>query len=513
MSLVYPDLREHQILAYNSVVEHAVKGVKRAIVMAPCSFGKTILAAFIACRAMDKGNRLLFLVDNIELVGQTIGAFDKAGLSIGVMQGNHPRKDRFAPIQIATNQTITNRIAKNPKYFEENPFSVVIVDEAHCRYKALNEVAVLNPSAVYIGLTATPWARGMGLFWETIISTIDVSELLDKGWLTPVDVYTHPCPSWAKVKLSAGDYAMAECAKQYTPYLMGNYLKIWEEVCADLSTIIFACDRAHARAMADTFQDAGYNFVCIDGATDKDEREELFTGFKNGTIQGVSTCQIAIKGFDATIAQCMLDVQPTRSMMRHYQKLGRIQRIHPGKDRSVVLDCAGNFIRNGLPTDELPKTLNCADPKSSSATDVRKQDDPLPQHCSKCKLLRPANVAKCPNCGHQPTPMAQRKHQEGVLQLLTGDPRVAKRLPKLQSEQQRWYSHILLHASLNGYKPGWAKHAFIYRFKTSPPPKTKKAKGVQGGADVHQWCDNYRRRRAAEYAKSKQAGNFGRALR
>lgn len=501
--LTYPNLREHQGDAYTGIIEQAVKGVRRMIVMAPCSFGKTIIAAYLACKATDKEKRYLFLVDNLELVGQTLSTFDQCGLNVGVMQGQHERFDLGAPVQIATNQTITKRIKKYPQYFESNPFDVVVVDEAHCRYKALGEVAELYPSAMFVGLTATPWARGLGKFWETVVTTITVPELLAMGWLCPVDVYSHPCPSWAKIKTSGGDYVLSDAAKEYTPHLMADVVATWEKTCADLSTIVFACDRAHARAMASEYQAAGYNFVTVDGSTDATERRELIAGFKSGEIQGLSTCLVAVKGFDATIAGCMVDVQPTKSLSRHYQKIGRIQRIHEGKERSIALDFAGNFIRNGLPTDVLPTTLNDGDPKSASS-DTRKDSDaaPLPVSCSNCSMLRPRGVTKCPSCGYQPTPMQQREHEKGVLEILTGDPRTAERIPDSQATKERWYKQMLEYAYRQGYKPGWARHAYAERFNEQPRSATK---STQISADVMQWCENYRRRKAKAYIKKLKA--------
>ncbi len=507
-----PSLRKHQSESYLKIRSVVKGGKQRIVLMAPCSFGKTKLAAYMACLSHLRGFKTLFCVDNLELVEQTIATFEEAGLQCGVIQGNHPQWRPSAPVQIATIQTLAKRLEQGKGGWADVNFSLIFFDECHQRYKGFETVVETYPKAVVVGLSGTPWAVGMGQFYEDIVSTITVSELLDEGWLTPIDVYSHPCPSWAGVKTSGGDFVLTQAAKEYTPELMGDVVKTWEKQACDLSTIVYGCDKAHAAALAADFCAAGYVFVSVDSDTDKDERKMLIDRFKKGEIQGLSTCLITVKGFDATIAQCIVDCQPTKSRMRHYQKIGRIQRIHKGKKRSLILDFAGNSIRNGLSTDYLPVILNDGTPKAANHNAPKADADKLPSICLSCGFTAESEADQlqfrvCPNCGFKPQAMRQREQIAGDLAKLTGEDRHGKRMPFDQNDKAQWYRHLLYFGWACNYKKGWAKHAFKARFGEFPLGLPDKKGAKPPPIEVTKWAEAYQRKSAEAYkAKLKSEG-------
>ena len=57
------DLRPHQIKAIEMLRASIKKGNKRPILAAPCSFGKTITAAYMLNEAVKKGKRGIFICD------------------------------------------------------------------------------------------------------------------------------------------------------------------------------------------------------------------------------------------------------------------------------------------------------------------------------------------------------------------------------------------------------------------------------------------------------------------
>ena len=48
------------------------------------------------------------------------------------------------------------------------------------------------PDLIFIGLSATPWARGMADFWEELIVVETIQGLIDKGVLSPFKTF---CPA------------------------------------------------------------------------------------------------------------------------------------------------------------------------------------------------------------------------------------------------------------------------------------------------------------------------------
>ena len=96
-------LRPHQERALESLRASLASGHRRPMLQAPTGFGKTLTAAHIIQRALDKGKRVAFTVPALSLIDQTVAAFEAEGIHcIGVMQGIHERTDREQPVQVCS---------------------------------------------------------------------------------------------------------------------------------------------------------------------------------------------------------------------------------------------------------------------------------------------------------------------------------------------------------------------------------------------------------------------------
>src|SRR5271157_2111363 len=141
---------------YDGIVTSLKTGHRHPICQIPTGGGKTVLASHIVTGALKKGKTAAFLVPMIGLVDQTYERFVENGidpLDIGIMQGNHPIYRPAAPIQICSVQTIGRR--------QRPTADVVLVDEAHMRFETVSDWLMEEREKVFIGLTATPWSRGL----------------------------------------------------------------------------------------------------------------------------------------------------------------------------------------------------------------------------------------------------------------------------------------------------------------------------------------------------------------
>ena len=87
-------LGSHQERALESLRASLASGHCRPMLQAPTGFGKTLTAAHIIQRALDKGKRVAFIVPALSLIDQTVGAFEAEGkdqLLILDHAGNHLR--------------------------------------------------------------------------------------------------------------------------------------------------------------------------------------------------------------------------------------------------------------------------------------------------------------------------------------------------------------------------------------------------------------------------------------
>jgi superfamily II DNA or RNA helicase len=99
---------------------------KRALVVAPCGWGKTVFfCQIIYDAAVKRQRRTLIVVPFTVLIEQTLETLGKFGLTAGVIAGNY-KEDRNQLVQIATTQTLSR--GRDITWF--NP-EVILADEVH----------------------------------------------------------------------------------------------------------------------------------------------------------------------------------------------------------------------------------------------------------------------------------------------------------------------------------------------------------------------------------------------
>lgn len=104
----------------------ALKIHKRALVVAPCGWGKTVFfCQIIYDAAVKRQRRTLIVVPFTVLIEQTLETLGKFGLTAGVIAGSY-KEDRSQLVQIATTQTLSR--GRDITWF--NP-EVILADEVH----------------------------------------------------------------------------------------------------------------------------------------------------------------------------------------------------------------------------------------------------------------------------------------------------------------------------------------------------------------------------------------------
>jgi superfamily II DNA or RNA helicase len=266
-------------------------------------------------------------------------------------------------------------------------------------------------------------------------------------------------------------------------------LKEWKEKGPGEKTFAFCVNRAHAQAQMEAFNDAGIPFGYIDANTPQFERTRLFAKMRHGEIAGIASVGCLIRGVDEDV-RCILDLQPTRSEMRHVQKWGRGVRTADGKTVLVGLDHAGNNQAIGLFTDIYHDHLDMR--KKSDRGDAYKDDykPAKPKKCQKCHNLIPPRLRACPVC-HERVPLNTRVTVvDGRLVELGSGPKVDAKL------QQDWYSGLLYIARHNNWKDGFAARA--YKEKFGVWPKGLRVRGKAPSEEIRAFV----KERRQEYIKN-----------
>lgn len=478
------ELRAHQVECIAMVRHSLERGSRRTMVQMPTGAGKTVTAARIIEGALAKGNRVIFTVPMIALVDQTVAAFEAEGIrGIGVMQANHPRTDPLARVQVASVKTLCRRMIPDA--------ALVIVDEAHVRDKTVERLMVERPDAYFIGLTATPWAKGLGLVWQDLVIPCTIGSLIEGGFLSQFTVYAPDVPDLSRVKVERGDYADAQLAEVMgDAQLVGNVVATWLTKGENRPTLVFGVDRAHAKQLHVEFERSGVASAYVDGETDSVERSGIRRRFRSGEIRVICSVRTMTTGVDLPVS-CICDCAPTRSHSLHVQKIGRGLRVNPGTEDLIVLDHAGNSLRLGLVTDIHRDRLDTSKPAEKAKPEAAPEK--LPKPCPKCAVLFTGK--ECPGCGHIRKPVSSIESAEGELVEITGGKAKAVSMTvKLQR-----LSGLLWIARERGYKPGWA--AQKYRAWTGAWP----ANGMSPEpAPPTQEVSNFVRASQIRWAKSRQ---------
>lgn len=461
-------LRPRQERVIEGIRQAIREGHKRIVLQAPCGAGKTILSSHMIAGALEKGRKPLFCVPRLSLIDQTVRKFEAQGIhDVGVIQGQHDRTDPFARVQIASVHTLVRRALPDVDF--------VIIDECHLQLDALNKI--LDSEAwsgkIVIGLSATPWVKGMGRRWSKLVPFGTTQELIAERWLTPVVAYGVPddyMPDVSKVHTNFdGEYVESEAEEAMTTApIVGNVVRTWLEKWGKDKTFMFCVNRSHAKKMQKEFEDAGVSCGYIDGTMDADARERLFERYRSGELRIISSIDTIGIGVDEDV-RCVIYLRLTKSEMKWVQDGGRCIRLAEGKDSALLLDHAGTCEALGLFTDIHHEELDCRDPKEKGQPFEDKQA-PKPLKCPHCNAMVRRGVQECPIChGKMPTPKSPR-HVDGELVKLEGG-KIRARNNKREytmAEKQAFYSGLLYIAQQRGKSEGVAAHRYRDKFGVWP---------------------------------------------
>lgn len=412
-------LREYQLGAIASARDNIRIGRRRQILCAPTGAGKTIISLGLMKSAMEKGMRSAFITDRSALIDQTSQAMDLYGIDHGVMQAAHWRSNPHAYVQLVSAQTLGRRLG-NGGYVDYHlrDLRFVLIDECHTLYKStLDWLKALPASTSIIGLTATPFTKGLGQHFDAIVNVATTDELIASGALVKPVVYAaveadisgvavKSTGEWDEHGLErAGVTIVGDVATEYVKLSTEHFGKPEKAIC-------FSSTVAHGEEICRAMASIGLNFQNISYHDDEDDRRRKITEFRkpDSAIKGLVSCDALAKGFDVPDVKVCILCRPLRkSLTTHIQQIGRVMRPAPGKDKALVIDHTGNAMRflddtvdfwdRGV--DELNDGAE-KDKKPRELTEKERKE----RACPKCKAVFAVSTDVCPSCGWQRPPKA-----------------------------------------------------------------------------------------------------------
>jgi DNA repair protein RadD len=426
-------LRDYQSDALDAARENIRKGHRRQILCAPTGAGKTMIALGLMQAAMRAGSRSAFITDRSALIDQTSAALDLYGLDHGVMQAAHWRCRPDALVQLVSAQTLSRRLGRGG-YVDSHLRNLrfVLIDESHSLYKGTTDwLATLPDSCAVIGLTATPFTKGLGKHYQVIVNVATTDGLIKSGMLAQPLIYTAVEADVSKVAVkSTGEWADAgleEAGVKIVGDVVAEYIKrTGEHFGGPVKTIVFSSTVAHGEEICRAFAQVGLNFANISYHDSDVERREKIAEFRkpDSAITGLVSCDALAKGFDVPDVRVCILCRPLRkSLTTHIQQIGRVMRSAPGKEKCLVIDHTGNAVRFlndtvefwGKGVDELNESAE----KDRTARTITPKER-LERVCGGCQAVLPPGAACCLACGRErPRRPSDVTHVSGSTRLLS----------------------------------------------------------------------------------------------
>jgi DNA repair protein RadD len=409
-------LFDYQAAAIEAARENIRKGIRRQILCAPTGSGKTIMGLGLMQGAQRAGSRSAFITDRTALVDQTSTALDLYGLDRGVMQATHWRQRPDSLVQLVSAQTLGRRLGRGG-YVDSHLRNLrfVLIDEAHTLYDSTLEwLATLPEHVAVIGLTATPFARGLGRHYGAIVNVASTDALIERGMLARPVVYvaTTEMDTSGVVVRSTGEWddgGLERAGVQIVGDVVAEYVKrTGEHFGGPVKTIVFSSSVRHGEEICRAFAQIGLNFANISYHDNEDDRRAKIAEFRkpDSAITGLVSCDALAKGFDVPdVLACILCRPLRKSFTTHCQQLGRVMRSAPGKDMALVIDHSGNCLRFLNDTVEFwAKGVDVLDESAErdrtarpSATEKERKE----LLCLECNAILPPGVPACLACGRE----------------------------------------------------------------------------------------------------------------
>lgn len=343
-------LRQYQQKAVDDMLSELQHYTKPFIINLHQGGGKSWIIAEVAKRV----GKCLVLCMSKELVEQDAEKIRAVGADCSIYSASCGKKI-ISDITVAT----IGSIRKVPQYCQG--FDLIIIDEA-------DQFPCDNKDSMYakffsqvrkkvVGLTGTAFRTAYSYarmrngdviqtthikaldqfkFWGKVINEVSYQELLEQGYLAPIQYSIDDVDRSMLVENSTGlDYTEESLAK----YGLTNRQRVVE--CINGALNVWKCKRVlvavpnieEATAIADMCGGA-----TVHSKMSKRERERIVNDFKAGKIKVVVQVLVLNIGFDLPALDCIIFARPSKSLRIWAQTVGRGIRIDP-EDPEKICRC------------------------------------------------------------------------------------------------------------------------------------------------------------------------------
>ena len=360
-------LRPHQKAAVDETLAAIAFGDRRIVLDAATSWGKSFYAAKLADELPGK---VAIVTNFTALISQLAEHLDELDDDYSILKAG--MEDKFNPdarIHLIMEQTYYARRNKL-----DLKVDYVIRDECHVGWfgsKRADETFKALGEPVFVGMSGTPYlGSGYALpGMEMLIQTKTVKQLEKEGYLCPVKYFVPKFAQeidYTKYSTTSGDYKERDIDEVVlNDAYMDQAINAMMKMKIDKKkTIVFCNSIKHAETVAKELREKGVKAYAYHSKLDQTRSEAIIESFRtnrrvslNNGIVGIdeevdaqvlcAVNKISI-GFSVTDVQMGVMLRATESLGLHRQQIGRLIRIHQGKEYVELLDLAQNVSRHGF---------------------------------------------------------------------------------------------------------------------------------------------------------------------
>lgn len=454
-------LRPDQLKVVNET-RTALADHQSVLIRAPCRFGKTVVAAFMAKSASDRRKRVIFACHRDAILRQIAATFDQFGIRHGFIAAGRPANP-FAMAQVASADTLRNRLAML------KDCALLVVDEGHLWHSRTRKLiidAAKEAGAKIVILTATPIrmdGKPLRDIADYMVLGPTEAELIERGSLAQYRVFAPVSADLSGVHTARGDYVVSEVAEKLDkPSIVGDAPQTWLKYANGLRTVVYAINRAHGKHVLEAYQAAGIKAAYIDGETPKGEQIRIANALADGEIFVLVSVELLTTGYDLgslvgrnVTIQCVQLLRPTKSLQLAIQMMMRC--MTPWSGVSVILDHVNMIlnrdgtVNHGFPDDDRDWTLDGAV--------TRRQEGVADFNvwtCESCFASVRASKPVCPYCSKEHTVKAREiPVEDGELLEIKRQQAIVAKDRRIEVGRARDLDKLADIAIARKYKTGW----------------------------------------------------------
>jgi superfamily II DNA or RNA helicase len=379
-----------------------------------------------------------------------------------------------------------------------------VVDEAHTLRHSVIEFVRNNPSIKVVGLSGSPFTKGLGSTYTNVVSSCTVNSLIAENRLISPRIFIAKQVDMTGAKKVGGEWSDKEATERGIK-ITGDVVAEWiaktnEVFGGPKKTIVFCSGVAHGADLVEKFAEAGFNFVSVSYKDDDEYKQQVLEDFAkpDTDIHGLIATDLLTKGFDVADVCVGVSARPfSKSFSAHVQQLGRIMRPHDDKDQAIWLDHSGNFLRfrdqwDALCSDGVSVLDDGAEKTKPEPTDTEKEA----AKCPKCGHLWNSATDVCAHCGFVRARRNDVVNVAGEMAELGASEKKEKYTAEYKAD---FYAQLIGWTEQKGIKPGAA--FFKYKDKFGVQPSMAKPKSKPPGPEVMRWIQS----RNIAWAKGKRA--------